>query len=140
VPPEISVFQGLEELLLADNVIWDVPAEIGDLPALERIDLSDNYLSTIRPEFADLPNLDELDLSGNDIAGDITAVIGTLRAAHPTLDLKIGGYGCPRITNATSRAWVEARDPFWDEGCDAALVRATPDPTDSSALALSPTP
>ncbi len=67
LPPEIVLFENLEELFLDGNHLVELPPEIGSLKKLTKLSLRHNKLSTLPPEIGQLNNLEEIYLEHNEI-------------------------------------------------------------------------
>src|SRR5438874_2463787 len=65
LPPEIGMFEQLEELDIYANLIKKLPPELGRLRALKKLNLSLNQLEVLPLEIGTFEQLEELDISHN---------------------------------------------------------------------------
>ena len=114
IPPELGDLVNLQELSLYDNQLTGtIPSEIGNLTNLLYLDLSRNCLEGPLPsEIGNLNKLLQLRIDNNAIEGEIPGSIVHLVDLGPATDF---GYNMLYSHNPTTVAFLDARDPDWDE-------------------------
>lgn len=88
LPESIGNWQGLQNLLCADNALEKLPAAIGKLGNLQKMVLSQNQLCALPSELADLGKIKVLTLDSNKLGPQLSDVFaGAIAEALEELDL-----------------------------------------------------
>jgi hypothetical protein len=122
LPPEIGDLANLRNLDARINRLSSLPAEIGELGRLQRLVVRINQLTSLPAEVGTLPDLRHLAVDDNALGGDITPWAMPLAQADTIEELLLSdaagtGNGCMTVTDAPTKAWLDAADPEWQRDC-----------------------
>jgi hypothetical protein len=102
--------------LYSNELNGEIPPELGDLSGLERLLLFDNALSgVIPPELGDLSQLEYLWLQNSGLCGDIPETLMETAIPSDIGYLKLDSNHLETDVSDEMEAWLEARNPTWDD-------------------------
>ncbi len=116
IPKEIGNLLSLQELNLFDNQLTgSIPTELTSIRILQSIRLQSNQLTGAIPQqVTNLIALRHLVLSGNGLSGEVPSGLKDLNLLDTLL---LAGNSCFTSSDAALTAFLEARDPDWNNGC-----------------------
>jgi hypothetical protein len=102
--------------LYSNELNGEIPPELGDLSGLERLLLFDNALSgVIPPELGDLSQLEYLWLQNSGLCGNIPDTLMETAIPSDIGYLKLDSNHLETDVSDEMEAWLEARNPTWDD-------------------------
>lgn len=140
IPSEIGNLTNLQYLYLASNgLTGSIPTEIGTLTNLVRLRLSRNQLTgSIPPEIGTLTNLVRLYLNSNNLTGSIpTSLTDLINLSDTATNI---GYNALYTDDDTLRAFLNSKDPDWEDTQTIAPENVAAASVSSSSIQVSLTP
>ena len=137
IPPEIGNLTNLDDILMGANLLTgSIPASFGNLTQLRYLDFYANRLDGSLPkELGNLTNLIYLGLYWNRLRGEIPVTLVNLIGADIHLQ-----YNALYTENETLRAFLNGKDPNWENSQTVAPANVTVRPLSQTAFNISWTP